>query len=546
MEDINKILKECCEDIKNQDKLLKSVKQLDEFISNNTKVFAFNHISTSDHNVFTGYLLQIIKSYSSINCKETTKDIKNTHGELVLKSLISIRLLSRDKTLVESFQNIDEFLHIFVEVLNLDTNKTIKIYENRHSVETLKCLCNWVYLSSTVRQYFKQYNIMTAMLNMIPDVTKVALDEYLFYMVRVMFLISALESTERSIMLENKIISSLTAILKKAVHETNETDNTGSESLDATAALNENIMGEILKALFNVTLELTHTASDDLSESVSTLVIVLREMLLKYSLSCYDELLTHIAHMFVNIPKERMLTLITKTEIENQCKEKESTDTIAEWDMRFIDKLLDILVTRMQIKDYTNMKEKTIAVITAFCYICRICPTIRKYLRSKILPAYVPSDKRPEENDDVRGMIVRLMTTVDISLKNMAADFLFVLCKENTDRLIRYAGYGNSAGYLASQGLMIPGMVSTQGEYSDDELTDVDDDEIDMMTGAKAVEADSTVLSMTEEEKEIEAQKLMSMMERLSQLNVIKPMKISTDGKLTEIDPSNASDDDDY
>lgn len=233
MEYINKTLKECSEDIKDQDKLLKSVEQLDEFISDNKKVFAFNHISTSDHNVFTGYLLQIIKSYSSINCKEITssdnetKDVKNnTHGELVLKSLISIRLLSRDKTLVESFQNIDEFLHIFIEVLNLDTNKTIKIYEKRHSVETLKCLCNWIYLSSTVREYFKQHDIMVAMLNMIPDVTKVALDEYLFYMVRVMFLISALESTERSIMLENKIISSLTSILKKAVHETNETDNT--------------------------------------------------------------------------------------------------------------------------------------------------------------------------------------------------------------------------------------------------------------------------------------------------------------------------------
>ena len=65
----------------------------------------------------------------------------------------------------------------------------------------------------------------------------------------------------------------------------------------------------------------------------------------------------------------------------------------------------------------------------------------------------------------------------------MAADFLFVLCKENNVRLIRYAGYGNSAGYLSSRGLMIPGMIKTEGEYSDDELSDIDDDELDIMTG---------------------------------------------------------------
>ena len=65
----------------------------------------------------------------------------------------------------------------------------------------------------------------------------------------------------------------------------------------------------------------------------------------------------------------------------------------------------------------------------------------------------------------------------------MAADFLFVLCKEKTSRLIRYAGYGNSAGFLASRGLMFPGMASTEGIYSEDELSDADDDDVNIMTG---------------------------------------------------------------
>ena len=65
----------------------------------------------------------------------------------------------------------------------------------------------------------------------------------------------------------------------------------------------------------------------------------------------------------------------------------------------------------------------------------------------------------------------------------MAADFLYVLCKENTDRLIRYTGYGNSAGFLASRGLMIPGVKHSDGNYSEDELTDVEDENIDVTLG---------------------------------------------------------------
>ena len=65
----------------------------------------------------------------------------------------------------------------------------------------------------------------------------------------------------------------------------------------------------------------------------------------------------------------------------------------------------------------------------------------------------------------------------------MAADFLYVLCKENTDRLIRYTGYGNCAGFLASRGLMMPGVKHSEGKYSDDELTDIEDEDIDVTLG---------------------------------------------------------------
>ena len=51
----------------------------------------------------------------------------------------------------------------------------------------------------------------------------------------------------------------------------------------------------------------------------------------------------------------------------------------------------------------------------------------------------------------------------------MAADFLFVLCKEDTDRLVKYTGYGNSAGFLAMRGLMGGRKAEITGDYSSDD-----------------------------------------------------------------------------
>lgn len=53
--------------------------------------------------------------------------------------------------------------------------------------------------------------------------------------------------------------------------------------------------------------------------------------------------------------------------------------------------------------------------------------------------------------------------------QELVADFLFVLCKENVNRLIKYTGYGNAAGLLASRGLMGNVPPQSSGEYSSDD-----------------------------------------------------------------------------
>ena len=58
--------------------------------------------------------------------------------------------------------------------------------------------------------------------------------------------------------------------------------------------------------------------------------------------------------------------------------------------------------------------------------------------------------------------------------QDLVANFLFVLCKENVDRLVKYTGFGNAAGFLASRGLMAGGQ-SSEGQYSSDDDSDTEE-----------------------------------------------------------------------
>ena len=112
-----------------------------------------------------------------------------------------------------------------------------------------------------------------------------------------------------------------------------------------------------------------------------------------------------------------------------------------------------------------NSRERLVPILSCLSEASRANPTIRKYLRLKILPPLKDVKERPEEGSTIRNKLVRLMTSPHTEVKELVADFLFVLCKENVSRLIKYTGYGNAAGLLANKGLMLGGR-GNSGDYS--------------------------------------------------------------------------------
>lgn len=67
------------------------------------------------------------------------------------------------------------------------------------------------------------------------------------------------------------------------------------------------------------------------------------------------------------------------------------------------------------------------------------------------------------------------MTAGGHGTESMAAEFLFVLCKEDSSRLIKYTGYGNAAGLLLSYGLLSGGKSDGATDYSSDSDSDTEE-----------------------------------------------------------------------
>ncbi|XP_060892428.1 synembryn-A [Labrus mixtus] len=182
-----------------------------------------------------------------------------------------------------------------------------------------------------------------------------------------------------------------------------------------------------------------------------------------------------------------------------------------------------------------KLKETLLPSLNLLTESARIHRETRKFLRSKVLPPLRDVINRPEVGGALRNKLVRLMTHIDTDVKDCAAEFLFVLCKESVSRFIKYTGYGNAAGLLAARGLLRGGRDS--GNYSEDEDSETEEyreakAHINPITGVVEEEQPDPMEGMTEEQKEIEAMKLVHMFDKLSRNNLIQPMQLGMDGKL--------------
>ncbi|NP_989159.1 synembryn-A [Xenopus tropicalis] len=473
-------------------------------------------------------------------------------GELVIKflnrdlqpscqmaCLETIRILSRDKHALSPFTG-RSAIQTLAQYAGLDYSEEMEmpsIPDGESAVEALKGLCNIIYNSVEAQEVAKELRLVCGLARRLKLYNETrSSHESKFFDLRLLFLLTALSvDMRKQLAQELRGVSLLTDALESTLAlKWSDIYEVVTDRLAPPLGKEETerVM-EILKTLFNITFDISRREVDEEDAALYRhLAAILRHCLLR---QCDGEDRTeefhgHTVNLLVNLPLMCLDVLLTPKVEQGSVEYMGMNMDTVEVLIQFLDRRLD---------RGHKLRETLTPVLNLLTESSRVHRETRKFLRAKVLPPLRDVKNRPEVGNTLRNKLVRLMTHVDTDVKHCAAEFLFVLCKENVSRFVKYTGYGNAAGLLAARGLLAGGR--GEGRYSEDEDTDTEEyreakPNINPVTGRVEEKQPNPMDGMTEEQKEYEAMKLVNMFDKLSREQIIQPMGVTSDGRLEPLD----------
>ncbi|XP_061911813.1 synembryn-A isoform X1 [Entelurus aequoreus] len=409
--------------------------------------------------------------------------------------------------------------------------------EEMQNKEALKVLCNVVYNSTWAQERFSTLRLICGLKERLSSrIIHPAPSSVQFYELRLTFLITALRPELSTQLQQEGGVSILSAALEgylevqwKEQYDCVLDPAASPISLEASQRIIE-----ILKILFNVTHRAHgHAPSEADAALYRHLVAILRLCMMRKCMlpEDTDELQGHTVNLLTALPLQ-CLDVLLMVPLEPDSEQCQGVN------MDCVHTLLLFMERRLESGD--RVKEKLTPILNLLTESCRAHKETRHYIRKYILPPLRDVSQRPEDGCTVKSRLVRLMTNLDTDVKHCAADLIFVLCKENVRRFVKYTGYGNAAGLLATRGLLGGPTSRTSCSntlYSSDSDSDTEEyrqvkDRINPVTGRVEREQTDPMEGMTEEEKEEEATRLIRLFNKLSRDNIIQPMGVDADGKL--------------
>lgn len=417
--------------------------------------------------------------------------------------LSKFKILTREKTLN-------------VEVLDTKCIITLADYSAKCYTEAQKCISNLILNYAHLRdQLIEPYvNCVETRLNTIISneyklISSVSSRkehcEVLYYDLRIIFLLSALCSTHRS-KIRDRLVDS---ILKIAERESEEISHD-----------NYLLVVESLKTLFNLTLDkcLNKPLAGDVIKKLFAVVGTDKDITVESEagtkLDLTDQLLVNLIHLLTNMPEEVYLKLSDED----------------------VNKILNHLDNQLKAYSKNSFRDSVLPVLNVCANICKYNENVRKRWFEEIIGSATDFEKRPEEYDTLRGRLVKLMTSVDVHIKDIAAEFMHALCGGDAEKLITYTGFGNSAAFLSSRGLLSAGLGCDNSKPRDDNIDYRQlRERIDPITGKLDTPKKNPIEGMSDTEKEYHANELANAITRLSNLGIVKPMGIDHDGNITDL-----------
>ncbi|TSK38495.1 Synembryn-B [Bagarius yarrelli] len=480
-------------------------KRLLEYNAENCRTFAFDCNQEAARIKLCQGLLAVLGQPVRPECQSTC--------------LETMRILSRDKRVLGPVATHDGIVTLArlacIPLPDIDVEplqKTVSAAEERVMVEALKCTCNIVFNSPAAQQLGADLQLAQGLCARLRLPICLNHDVELFSL-RLLFLLSALRpEVRRGLRQELDAVELLTGLLERTldVHWAGPYEVTRPDSQAPPLSIEKSeLTMESLKVLFNITMADSGDQQHN-DHQMRRITAIMRHLLMLrvQTEDKTEEAHSHAINLLSNLPVSCMDVLIDV---------QEGLENYSGKNMDVLQMLLDFMEKR--IDKGSNYKEGLTPVLSLMTECSRHHREIRRYFKAKVLPPLKDVKVRPEVGSTVRNKLVRLMTHIDMGVKQGAAEFLFVLCKESVDNLLKYTGYGNAAGLLVARGLLAGGRGDT--EYSPDEDSDTEEYKsakpfINPITGHIEEPMPNPIEDMTEEQKEYEAQKLANMIGELS------------------------------
>lgn len=298
-------------------------------------------------------------------------------------------------------------------------------------------------------------------------------------------------------------------------------------------------MNEVLKVLFNLTVRTPSSAIPEEEEATQfyRLVIVVHDLFFFRTLN-RDKILSlhsNIVNLLTSVPVScynDLVTCLNQNELDSK--------TVVPFEGKNV-YVLQVLVEFLR-KHFQKSEKKSeqyellSPILTVLIKTIRASALNRRYIRSVILPPLVDVTDRPEVGKELRNYLCALLTSPCTQIADLSAELLFVLCKENVGRMIKYTGYGNAAGLFANRGLLGGRQGNTEQYSSDSEDSDTEEYKqiqhaINPVLGCYEPPKPNPLEGMSEEQKEFEAMQLVALMDQLQRQGIVQPCKIGLDGR---------------
>ncbi|CAH0397283.1 unnamed protein product [Chilo suppressalis] len=464
--------------------------------------------------------------------------------------LSAARILSRDKCDLDQLF-CEKWINILVEKAGLynyvdfeDISEQSKdLLKKEIALEALKCLCNSTFNSEVARSLCAHTSVAQALIGRLRVYKDVPYkDEIMLYDMKLLFILTAFRpDIKKKVNCElhgmDYLISCLNELLKEAMLVTDDTSEAENGNLFKGRNhpfLQDNqqaIACEILKVQFN--LIMSPEQLGDCDEAMYLKLMPVLSTLLCASTTNETKLMdlrSNVGNLLTSVPSKFYKELTPILGKDEEC--------LYEYDGRTMDALqalVELLNYRLSALSTTERQfDELSPIMSVMLKSVRACHTHRKYLRQVVLPPLRDVSSPPEKGDTLRNMLCRLLTTPVTNVRDLVAEFIFILCKEKVGRMVKYTGFGNAAGHLAQKGLLGGGRGADYSSSSDDSDTEEYRDaqpHIDPVVGCTRPPRPNPLEGMTEEQKEYEAMKLVNLFDKMVSSGVVKPARVGADGR---------------